>query len=132
MIANLSTLILAGGRGKRMGSLCNDRPKPCLPFGGHFHVIDFCLSNCLNSCIQEIAALVDYQRESMIDYLGLWQASNPYSPQFAILPPGPTLIPALPTRYTSIWGTCPAPSPYWLWQPTMSIKWTIAKCWPIT
>ncbi len=62
-------MILAGGRGRRMGILCRERAKPALPFAGRFRVIDFCLSNCINSGIQDIAILVDYQRSNLATYL---------------------------------------------------------------
>jgi len=63
-------MILAGGRGKRMDVLCHERPKSILPFAGRFRVIDFSLSNCINSGIRNIAVLVDYRRHSLKDYLG--------------------------------------------------------------
>jgi glucose-1-phosphate adenylyltransferase len=63
-------MILAGGRGKRMDVLCQERPKPILPFAGRFRVIDFSLSNCINSGIRNIAVLVDYRRHFLKDYLG--------------------------------------------------------------
>ena len=62
-------IILAGGRGKRMGILCRDRAKPVLPFAGKYRIIDFYLSNCVNSGIHDIAVLVDYQRSNLTDYL---------------------------------------------------------------
>jgi len=67
-------MILAGGRGRRMGILCRERAKPALPFAGRFRVIDFCLSNCVHSGIQDIAILVDYQRSKLASYLtdGVW------------------------------------------------------------
>jgi glucose-1-phosphate adenylyltransferase len=73
---NTLAMILAGGRGKRMGVLCQERPKPALPFGGRFRVIDFTLSNCIHSGIDNIAALTDYQRSHMADYLQKWRTSN--------------------------------------------------------
>ncbi len=69
-------MILAGGRGKRMDIFCQQRPKPILPFAGNFHVIDFTLSNCINSQIDDMAALVDYQRASMTGYLRQWNLIN--------------------------------------------------------
>jgi glucose-1-phosphate adenylyltransferase len=63
-------MILAGGRGKRMDVLCQERPKPILPFAGRFRVIDFTLSNCINSGIRNVAVLVDYRRHFLKDYLG--------------------------------------------------------------
>ena len=71
-----AALILAGGRGKRMDVLCHVRPKPALPFAGRFRVIDFTLSNCVYSGINELAILTDYQRSDMAKYLGQWGLAN--------------------------------------------------------
>lgn len=62
-------MILAGGKGQRMDVLCQERPKPLLPFAGSFRIIDFSLSNCIHSGISNIAVVVDYQRQCLIDYL---------------------------------------------------------------
>ena len=70
-------MLLAGGRGKRMDILCKARPKPALPFAGIFRVIDFSLSNCIHSKIQNIAILTDYQRLQMAKYLRSWHLNNP-------------------------------------------------------
>ncbi|OGO36058.1 MAG: hypothetical protein A2147_02550, partial [Chloroflexi bacterium RBG_16_57_8] len=80
-------MILAGGRGKRMDILCHWRPKPVLPFGGKFRVIDFGLSNCLHSGYRTIAALVDYRRDDISDYLRRWHHSNNSSGSLALLQP---------------------------------------------
>jgi glucose-1-phosphate adenylyltransferase len=69
-------LIMAGGRGKRMDVLCHVRPKPALPFAGRFNVIDFTLSNCIYSGIDDLAILTDYQRSYMARYLREWSLSN--------------------------------------------------------
>ena len=58
-------LILAGGKGERMGFLSASRAKPTLPFGASCRVIDFPLSNCLNSRLNDIAIITDYQRASV-------------------------------------------------------------------
>ncbi len=83
----LLSVILAGGRGKRMGILCHERPKPALPFGGQYRVIDFCLSNCINSGISDIAVLTDYQRSYMDNYLKCWSSNNYGLRSFQILEP---------------------------------------------
>ncbi len=62
-------MILAGGKGQRMDVLCRERPKPLLPFAGSFRIIDFSLSNCIHSGIGNIAVVVDYQRQHLLDYL---------------------------------------------------------------
>ena len=80
-------MILAGGKGKRMDILCRERPKPALPFAGRFRVIDFSLSNCVNSQIQNIAVLTDYQRSHMANYLKSWSLNNPGHDKFQVLEP---------------------------------------------
>jgi glucose-1-phosphate adenylyltransferase len=69
-------LIMAGGRGKRMDFLCHEKPKPALAFAGKFTVIDFTLSNCVYSGINDLAILTDYQRSYMARYLREWRLSN--------------------------------------------------------
>ncbi len=80
-------MIPAGGRGERMGFLSQERPKPALPFAGRFHVIDFSLSNCVYSRIDNIAILVDYQRFQMSDYLRRWNLTNTDVRKIDILEP---------------------------------------------
>jgi len=62
-------LILAGGRGSRLKDLTNWRAKPAVPFGGKFRIIDFPLSNCLNSGIRRIAVLTQYKSHSLIRHI---------------------------------------------------------------
>ena len=59
-------LVLAGGRGSRLGSLTDWRAKPAVPFGGKFRIVDFPLSNCLNSGVRRIAVLTQYKSHSLI------------------------------------------------------------------
>jgi glucose-1-phosphate adenylyltransferase len=80
-------IILAGGKGKRMDILCHLRPKPALPFAGRFRVIDFTLSNCVHSLISDIAALVDYQRADMAQYLRRWHLANSEAGSLSVLQP---------------------------------------------
>jgi glucose-1-phosphate adenylyltransferase len=75
-MGKMVALILAGGRGKRMDVLCHVRPKPALPFAGRFKVIDFTLSNCFYSGINDPAILTDYQRSYMAKYLAQWGLTN--------------------------------------------------------
>jgi glucose-1-phosphate adenylyltransferase len=55
------TVILAGGRGERLAPLTQNRAKPAVPFGGIYRIIDFTLSNCINSGLRRIAVLVQYR-----------------------------------------------------------------------
>jgi glucose-1-phosphate adenylyltransferase len=87
MSKNVTALILAGGQGKRMDTLCYSRPKPLLPFAGEFRVIDFTTSNCIHSRISDIAVMVDYQRESMTEYLNSWHPVNSSAASLRILSP---------------------------------------------
>ena len=59
-------LILAGGRGSRLKHLTKWRSKPSVPFGGKFRIIDFPLSNCINSGIRQIDVLTQYKAHSLI------------------------------------------------------------------
>jgi glucose-1-phosphate adenylyltransferase len=62
-------LVLAGGRGTRLGPLTEWRAKPAVPFGGKFRIIDFALSNCLNSGIRRIGIATQYQSHGLINHL---------------------------------------------------------------
>jgi glucose-1-phosphate adenylyltransferase len=84
---NVTSIILAGGRGKRMDILSHDKAKPMLSFAGAFHVIDFVLTNCLRSGIKDITALVDYQRFDVTSYLKQWHQVNGTGQSFQVLGP---------------------------------------------
>jgi glucose-1-phosphate adenylyltransferase len=62
-------LILAGGRGSRLKQLTLWRAKPAVPFGGKFRIIDFALSNCLNSGIRRVSVLTQYKSHSLIRHI---------------------------------------------------------------
>jgi glucose-1-phosphate adenylyltransferase len=62
-------LILAGGRGSRLQKLTEWRAKPGVPFGGKFRIIDFPLSNCLNSGIRQVGVLTQYKADSLIRHI---------------------------------------------------------------
>jgi glucose-1-phosphate adenylyltransferase len=72
-ISNLTrdtyALILAGGRGSRLYELTNWRAKPALYFGGKFRIIDFPLSNCINSGIRNVGVVTQYKSHSLIRHL---------------------------------------------------------------
>ncbi len=62
-------LVLAGGRGTRLMHLTDDEAKPAMPFGGKFRIIDFPLSNCINSGIRQIAVLTQYKAHTLIQHI---------------------------------------------------------------
>jgi len=62
-------LVLAGGRGTRLHELTNLRAKPAVPFGGKFRIIDFTLSNCVNSGIRRIGVATQYKAHSLIRHI---------------------------------------------------------------
>jgi len=62
-------LILAGGRGSRLHQLTNWRAKPAVPFGGKFRIIDFPLSNCVNSGIRRIGVATQYKAQSLVRHI---------------------------------------------------------------
>src|SRR5258708_12373023 len=62
-------VVPAGGRGTRLGPLTEWRAKPAVPFGGKFRIIDFSLSNCLNSGIRRIGIATQYQSHGLIQHL---------------------------------------------------------------
>ncbi len=66
---NTLALVLAGGRGSRLYELTDWRAKPAVPFGGKFRIIDFPLSNCINSGIRRIGVLTQYKAHSLIRHL---------------------------------------------------------------
>lgn len=62
-------LIMAGGRGSRLGNLTDNQAKPGIPFGGKFRIIDFPLSNCVNSGIRRISVLTQYKAHTLIRHV---------------------------------------------------------------
>jgi len=70
-LGKLSTFILAGGRGERLHPLTEDRAKPAVIFGGIYRIIDFTLSNCVNSGIRRINVLTQYKSNSLAKHIKL-------------------------------------------------------------
>ncbi len=64
-------IILAGGEGERLSILSSLRAKPAVPFGGKYRIIDFTLSNCVNSDITNVLVLTQYNPRSLNDHIGL-------------------------------------------------------------
>ena len=81
-------LVLAGGRGSRLHNLTDRRAKPAVYFGGKFRIIDFALSNCLNSNIRRIAVLTQYKAHSLLRHLQMgWSFLRPEMNEFLDLIP---------------------------------------------
>ena len=64
-------LVLAGGQGERLLPLTRDRSKPAVPFGGMYRIVDFTLSNCLNSGLRKIYVLTQYKSGSLERHIQL-------------------------------------------------------------
>ncbi len=64
-VKNVLAIVLAGGKGSRLEPLTRDRAKPAVPFGGAYRIIDFSLSNCLNSGIRKLLVLTQYKAMSL-------------------------------------------------------------------
>ncbi|MPZ23866.1 MAG: glucose-1-phosphate adenylyltransferase [Dehalococcoidia bacterium] len=64
-------LILAGGKGERLSILAEERAKPAVIFGGKYRIIDFTLSNCVNSGINRVGVLTQYRPRSLNDHIGI-------------------------------------------------------------
>ncbi len=74
----LLTFIMAGGKGERLHPLTKDRAKPAVPFGGIYRIIDFTLSNCVNSGIRNIHVLIQYKSQSLARHIRMgWNVLNP-------------------------------------------------------
>jgi glucose-1-phosphate adenylyltransferase len=67
-------VILAGGEGARLSVLSSERAKPAVPFGGKYRIIDFTLSNCVNSDLDTVLVLTQYNPRSLNDHIGLGRA----------------------------------------------------------
>ena len=67
----LLAIILAGGMGERLSVLSQSRAKPAVPFAGKYRIIDFTLSNCVNSGIHNVIVLTQYQPVSLTEHIGI-------------------------------------------------------------
>ena len=85
---NTYAMILAGGRGSRLYQLTDWRAKPAVPFGGKFRIIDFVLSNCVNSGIRRIGVATQYKSHSLIKHIQCgWSFLNGQFGEFVHLLP---------------------------------------------
>lgn len=71
MMHRVLALILAGGKGTRLEPLTRDRAKPAVPFGGAYRIIDFTLSNCINSGMRKILVMTQFKSASLDRHLNL-------------------------------------------------------------
>ena len=83
------TMILAGGKGTRLEPLTRDRAKPAVPFGGLYRIIDFTLSNCINSDLRRILVLTQYKARSLDRHIAAgWSfLSRELDEYIEVLPP---------------------------------------------
>src|SRR4030065_1289817 len=81
--------VLAGGKGERLFPLTSFRSKPSVPFGGRYRIVDFALSNLVNSHIYSIYLLVQYKSQSLIEHVRLnWVLSSVINDHFVtVVPP---------------------------------------------
>jgi len=70
ILERVYAVILAGGYGDRLGILAQERAKPAVPFAGKYRIIDFSLSNCVNSGIYNVAVLAQYEPRSLVEHIG--------------------------------------------------------------
>jgi glucose-1-phosphate adenylyltransferase len=86
---NILAMVMAGGKGERLYPLTLHRAKPAVPFGGKYRIIDFTLSNCLNSGLRKIAVLIQYKSHSLDRHIRRgWDILNSELGEFiASIPP---------------------------------------------
>lgn len=70
-MSKVLAVIMAGGQGERLSLLSEKRAKPAVPFAGKYRIIDFALSNCVNSGIYDVAVLTQYRPHSLHDHIGI-------------------------------------------------------------
>lgn len=68
-MANCISIVLAGGQGERLRPLTDERTKPAVPFGGHYRIVDFVLSNLINSGFLRIKVLTQFKADSLLNHL---------------------------------------------------------------
>src|SRR3954464_5932538 len=70
-MSKVLAVIMAGGQGERLSLPSEKRAKPAVPFAGKYRIIDFALSNCVNSDIYDVAVLTQYRPHSLNDHIGI-------------------------------------------------------------
>ena len=89
LLRDVVAVLLAGGAGERLYPLTRDRAKPAVPFGGLYRIVDFTLSNCINSGLRKIFVATQYKAQSLNRHVRMgWNAVNTELGEFVeILPP---------------------------------------------
>ena len=78
-------MVMAGGQGSRLDPLTAERSKPSVPFGSRYRIIDFVLSNLVNSEIYSIYLLIQYKSQSLIEHVDTaWGYANGYKGQLTL------------------------------------------------
>jgi len=105
LTSNTLAVVLAGGRGSRLANLTDWRAKPAVPFGGKYRIIDFALSNCINSNIRRIYVLTQYKSHYLFKHIQQgWSHFNHEHGEFV------DLVPAQQWKEEDLWyqGTADA------------------------
>src|SRR5437867_11465504 len=94
--ARVLSMIMAGGKGERLHPLTRDRSTPAVPFGGRHRIVDFVLSNFLNSEVYSVYVLVQYKSQSLIEHLrSTWRTTGLITDYFVtVVPPQMRVGPA--------------------------------------
>ena len=86
-------IVLAGGEGKRLMPLTADRAKPAVPFAGHYRLIDFAISNLINSSLRQIVVLTQYKSHSLDRHVSqMWRLSGMLNAYVASVPAQQRLV----------------------------------------
>ena len=120
-------MLLAGGQGSRLYALTQKMAKPAIPYGGKNRFIDFPLSNCINSGIDTVGVLTQYQPLVLNEYIGNgqpWDLDKMHG-GVHVLPP--------PMQFIRIWHSLNAMirNMFLFWAVTIFIRWITPKCWII-
>jgi glucose-1-phosphate adenylyltransferase len=84
---NVLTMVLSGGMGERLYPLTRDRAKPAVPFGGRYRIIDFVLSNLINSGFLKIKVLTQFKSNSLIEHITrTWRLATPIGQYVDVVP----------------------------------------------
>ena len=129
-------MLLAGGQGSRLFALTNKIAKPAVPFGGKYRIIDFPLSNCVNSGIDTVGVMTQYQPLILNEYIGNgepWDLDRSYGGVHILSPyqakTGSEWFKARQTQYIRIYrlSSVIIPITCLFSRGTISIKWITPK-----